>query len=140
MEPLSAKQLHFFACSWCKSTATCTVLAPGTHIDCPLCHRWMAHKFSYAVQTDEDRALAARGLVLNPHLALDPNRLRHCDQCRQRVPLAGMIDLSAAGKFCSSACADAGAAKHERYMKRLQDEADAQALRERPWLRQKESA
>ena len=136
---MSSQQIHFFQCSFCKSTATCTVLVRGSHIDCPLCHRWMAHKYSYAVQTDEDRALAARGLVLNPHLALDPNRLRHCDNCRTRVPVVGMINLSAAGKFCTEACANTGAAKHEAYMKRLQDEEDARTLRQRPWL-QKESA
>ena len=111
-------QIHFFTCSWCKSTATCTVLAEDTHIDCPLCHRWMAHKFSYAVQTDEDRALAARGLVLNRHIADNPFRLRPCTQCKKRVPAHGMIDLSAAGTFCSAGCADAGVAKHEAYMTR----------------------
>lgn len=137
---MSAQELHFYQCSFCKSTATNTIRCADVKIDCPLCHRWMRYLVSQPVVTDADRALHARGLVLNPHLADDPNRIGVCSHCRARVNRSTLIDLSAAGKFCSAACADEGTAKHERYMRRLQDEADAQALRERPWLRQKESA
>lgn len=135
----SAVRLHTFQCSQCKTVATCTVLAPGTHIDCVLCRRWMRHLHSRPVVTEADRALAARGLVFNSYIATPPKA--HCGTCRTLKLKSELIDLAAAGRFCSQACADEGVRVHEAYLTRLAEEEAALQRRLQPWkYPQKESA
>ena len=133
---MTPTHLHTYQCSMCKTVATFTMRGPEVRIDCVLCHRWMRHLFAEPITTDAQRALAARGLVFSPHTQ---TRTRHCDSCRKQVERSGMIYLPGVGYFCETACADAGVAKHEAYMLRLQAERDEQKRREQPWLH-KESA
>lgn len=138
---MTATELHFYMCSFCHSTATCTVRAPNTRIDCALCHRWMRFMWSEPIVTAEQQDLARQGLVHHPYDA--PERKHHCGTCRVFLPRRQMINLAAAGWFCSQPCADEGAAKHERYLQRLAEEEAAQKRREQPWkypVQQKESA
>ena len=114
--------LHWYQCSFCKVTATTTVRRHETRISCNACFRWMAFLWSLPIVSDEQRALAARGLVYNPY-GTDERAAytkKPCDTCREHVERDTMIVLQGVGKFCSEDCAQVGVLKHQQVMERVE--------------------
>lgn len=97
----------------------------------------MRYLWSERITTDQQRALAARGLVFQPYHAAP--RIGFCGTCRKQCERAAMINLSPAGRFCSQACADEGVRVHEAYMQREADEEAALQRKLQPW-KHKETA
>lgn len=128
-----SQQLHIYRCSFCDTIATSGVKTAWPPILCCACRRIMAYQSSEDVTSDRDRALLARGVVYNP---FDPPRppvtTRRCDAkgCHNHPEKADMIYLPGVGRFCSAPCADAGAAEHEAFMRRI-----GKLYDDMPWLR-----
>jgi hypothetical protein len=128
--------LHFYRCSQCHTTATTGVKrTPDLHLRCNACFRWMAFLWSLPIETDEQRGLAARGLVYNPFGQDAPRKVctaRRCDMCPTYVERAAMIVLPCVGKFCSDDCAQRGVLRHQQVMERVE-----QLYQNEPGLRPK---
>lgn len=126
-------ELHLYQCWVCRTTLTTPIKSAGTGAPyrCLNDRTPMTFRYSWAVETDSDRALAARGTIYNPY-ALTPavNTQRQCDSCRAWVEKADMIRLGAGGKYCSAPCATLGTEKHRAVMARVES-----LYQERPWLR-----
>ena len=136
---MDATDLHTYRCSFCKTVATFPMRA--SLLKCVVCLRWLTWLYATPITTDEQRALADRGLVFNPHMVGVVNTKRPCDQCKQWVEKDAMIRLGVGGKYCSQPCADLGTEKHRAAMERM-DERLNKLYSDMPWLRPqvKESA
>lgn len=138
---MAATALHLYRCSFCKTVATSPRwFNPLEHpIKCNRCLRIMGYLYAQPIETEEQRAIAAQGIVFNPFLdtARPAFRTTPCGTCRAFTPVEALIELPGVGKFCSEACANTGAQEHERFLARVQKVRD-----EMPWLvpAQKESA
>lgn len=132
--------LHTYQCSNCKTVATTPAKTESRDLQCVVCRRWMRHIFTQPIDTLELQALADRGLVFNPHIPAGASTKRPCANCRTRVEKASMIDLGAAGRYCSQSCADEGSEKHRQAMERV-DAGLEELYQRKPYLRPiKESA
>lgn len=131
--------LHFYKCSWCRSTATSPVYDPGRPPKCAACLRFMARIYSEPIETAEQMALVDRGIVFNPYAQHDGPIKRWCDECKELYIRDQGINLGVGGKYCSAHCADLGTERHRAEMEQVT--ANVEALyRERPWLRPTVSA
>jgi hypothetical protein len=68
---MSQKLLYLYRCKACLTVATNVVRASPR---CNGCHRYMAFLFTRPIETDDQRTLAARGIVYNPGVSQEPTR------------------------------------------------------------------
>ena len=88
-----ADELHTYRCSNCLTLATAPMRG---RTRCVICYTPMKHIYSQPVETDADRALAARGTVFNPHVR---KVIALCPQCGKQIAAHGVV--SDGIKFCS---------------------------------------
>lgn len=125
--------LHFYQCSWCKTTATSPVYDAAHPPKCGACLRYMARKYAEPIETEAQQALVDRGMVFNPYRVVGPLK-RTCDTCKAVYLASDGIDLDHGGRYCSAACADIGTEKHRAALERSQVKLE-QLYQEQPWLR-----
>jgi hypothetical protein len=105
--------LHTFQCRACRTVATAPFKSEfGAPVRCILCRSYMTRLYGELITTDEQRALARRGVVYNPFTAVAD---KTCDNqgCRNFVgPITG-IALAGIGSFCSTVCADEAASRQQ---------------------------
>lgn len=131
----AADRIYVYRCKNCRDvTYTVTVSSFSSHSPyrCCRCSSWLRPLHSYDVVTDADRKLAARCPVWT---GIDTATVKSappelCSTCRSALDKDSTIDLSPAGKFCSTPCADKGVADYEAFMERVEH-----VYQEKPWLR-----
>ena len=65
--------LFFYQCANDSMTAVATNRAAfGDPLRCVLCHRGMKYLYALAIETDQHRQWARRGVVYNPGVGKDP--------------------------------------------------------------------
>lgn len=117
-------ELHYFACSLCK-TVMATVLK-SRYRNCNGCFRWMKFQFTVPIETDEQRAIAARGTVFNPHpQPIEPWVCHRCGKTftveSYRYRLDGKVCLPCAKAEEGPPRPPTTQAEHEAYVQRYTD-------------------
>lgn len=134
-----SERLYVFQCPNCGSVYTSAVKPAGAPYQCLNDRTWLRLLFERAVETEEDRAIAARAPFWNG--GVRPAARIWCDACPNIVAVDEGIDLGAGGKYCSEACANIGTERHRAALEQQAARLE-QLYQEMPWLRpqMKESA
>jgi hypothetical protein len=132
---VSAHDLHYYRCSFCKTVASSTLRMTDPPLKCVLCLRLMAYLYATPISAEEWQARNLNPPVFkSPHAiaSIRPeDRETKCARlgCHEYRTKAEMLN----GRFCSEDCgakdSEELAAIHERKEKLYQ---------EMPWLRQRE--